>query len=111
MNDEPLYLYAIAIFLMGIITLAYGIIGKELLPSHSYFILDSSHQKINNSSLKAQNIELIAITYMKLNPDGLDVTFNDFVKNYDLSWLSSEEFLLLKSKLHQFGNQNNITIE
>lgn len=111
MNDEPLHLYGIAIILMGLISLAYGIIGKELLPTHNYLILDSNHLKIKNSSLRAQIIEMSAITYMKLTPDGFDVTFNDFAKSYDLSWLSAGQFQLLKSKLHQFGNQNNITIE
>jgi hypothetical protein len=110
-NDESLSIFTIFLILAGIYSLIYGLIGKELLMVHYYLIMDSSSIKFKRSFNKEVVIKLNLMTYLKLIPSGFEITFGDYVKNYDLSWLTIDEFEMLKSKLQGYCTLNNIMIE
>jgi hypothetical protein len=101
----------LALITMGFLFLVYGLVGKELFVTHNYLIMDSSTIKIKRSFELMIKIKLKLITYIKLIPSGLEITFNDYVKTYDLSWLTIEEFQMLKTKLEAYCAQNGIMIE
>ena len=110
-NKESLFLYAMGTILLGCFSLVYGIIGKEILAVHNFIILDSNHLRIKKSFNKAVKLNLDSVTYIKFTPSGIDVTLKDYVKSYDLSWLTFEEFQMFRVKLQLYGNQHNFTVE
>jgi len=109
--NESLSMFTIIIILSGIYSIIYGLIGKELLMIHYYLIMDSSLIKFKRSFNREVVIKLNSITYLKLIPSGFEITFSDYVKIYDLSWLTIDEFEMLKSKLQSYCTLNNIMIE
>jgi len=109
-KESSLILY-IAVIILGFISLLYGTIGKELLLTHDYLVFDSTSIKIKRSFEFASKIKLSAVTYIKFTPAGFEITYKDFVKDYDLSGLKPEEFQMLKSKLQDYCRLNKIGIE
>lgn len=100
-----------AVILLGFLSLLYGTIGKELLLTHDYLILDSTGIKIKRSFEFASKIKLSSVTYIKFIQTGFEITYKDFVKDYDLSWLTLEEVQMFKSKLQDYCRLNKIGIE
>ena len=96
---------------LGFCSLAYGLIGKELFITHDSLIMDSKIIKIRRSFQSRVKIKLSSITYIKFIPSGFEITFKDYLKVYDLSWLTIEELQMFKTKLQSFCNQNNISID
>ena len=102
---------SISTVILGFFSLAYGLIGKELLVTHDTLIMDSGIIKIKRSFRRTVRIKLSSVTYIKMVPATLEITFKDYVKPYDLSWMTTEEFLTLKTKLQFYCSQNKIGIE
>jgi hypothetical protein len=110
-SKESHALLSVLIILLGLFSLVYGLLGKELLITHDYLVMDSDILEIKRSFEKTNKIELSSATYIKTFPKGLEITFNDYVKTYDLSWISNEQFHSLKECLQTFCNENRITLE
>jgi hypothetical protein len=102
---------SVVIIALGVTPILYGIIGKELLVTHDYLIMDQNNIKIKRSFDVACKIKLSSITYIKFIPEEFEITFKDYVKDYDLSWITIEEFQMLKVKLQEYCRLNNIRIE
>jgi len=109
--DRQSSIFTLLLILYGIYSLIYGLIGKELLRIHYKLKMDSGLIKFKRSFEKAVTIKLISITYIKQIPSGFEITFGDYVKTYDFSWLATDEFEMLKSNLQRYCSLNNIVIE
>lgn len=110
-KKESISLFPLSIIILGFFSLVFGLIGKELYVTHDSLIMDSSIIKIKRSFERVIKIKLSSITYLKMIPSGFEITFKDYVKTYDLSWLTIEEFQMLKTKFQAYCSQNNIVIE
>jgi hypothetical protein len=108
---ESSSIFPASIIFLGICSLAYGLIGKEPFITHDSLIMDSKIIKIRRSFQSRVNIKLSSITYIKSIPSGFEITFKDYVKVYDLSWLTIEELQMFKTKLQDYCKQNNILID
>jgi hypothetical protein len=104
-------LFNIGLILLGVFSLTYGIIGKEILKTHNYLKIDSYLITSKNSGDRKIVIDIKSITYIKHLPCGFEITLNDYVKTIYLTWMSSEEFQMIKTRLESLSKQNNITID
>ena len=110
-SKESHALLTILIILLGLSSLIYGLLGKELLITHDYLVMDSDILEIKRSFEKTNTIKLSSATYIKTIPGGLEISFNDYVKTYDLSWISNDQFFSLKERLQTYCNENSIKLE
>ena len=108
-TDLPLF--NIGLILIGILSLTYGIIGKEIFTSHDYVKVDSYLITSKNSGNRKNVIEIKSITYIKWLPGGFEVTLNDYVKTINLTWMTSDEFQMIKTRLEGLSKQNKIVVE
>ena len=104
-------LLSLFMIVFGIGIFIFGLVGKELLMTRDYLILDSNRIKIKRSFERATKIKLNSITYIKTIQMGFEITFNGTIKRYDLSWLTVEEYQMLKTKLQIFCSQNNVSFD
>ena len=108
-TDLPLF--NIGLILIGILSLTYGVIGKEIFTTHNYLKIDSYLITAKNSSDRKNIIEIKSITYIKNLPFGFDFTLKDYVKTINLTWTTSDEFQMIKTRLEGLARQNNITMD
>jgi hypothetical protein len=96
---------------LGIFLIGYGLIGKELQKIHYYVKFDSGILRLKKSRYsKEVIIDLKTATFIKSISSGFEITFGDYVKTYDVSWLTMEEFQMLKSWVQVNCADNNLTI-
>jgi hypothetical protein len=108
-TDLPLF--NIGLILIGLLSLTYGVIGKEIFTTHNYLKIDSYLITAKNSGDRKNLIEIRSITHIKNLPSGFDFTLKDYVKTINLTWTTSDEFQMIKTRLEGLGRQNNITID
>ena len=108
-TDLPLF--NIGLILIGILSLTYGVIGKEIFTTHNYLKIDSYLITSKNSVDRKSLIEIKSITYIKNLPFGFDFTLKDYVKTINLTWTTSDEFQMIKTRLEGLSRQNNIKME
>jgi hypothetical protein len=108
-TDLPLF--NIGLILIGILSLIYGVIGKEIFSSHNYLKIDSYLITSKNSGDRKNLFEVKSITYIKNMPFAIEVTLNDYVKTINLAWMTSDEFQTIKTRLESLSKQNNIIMD
>jgi hypothetical protein len=97
--------------LIGILWLIYSLIGREIFRQKFKVSIDSGILKIKVSIRKTKKINLSLVTYLKMIPDELEICFHDYLKTYDISWLTPDEFEILKAKIYGFCKKNNIEVK
>jgi hypothetical protein len=103
-------LAVIQIFL-GFFLIGYGLIGKELQKAHYYVKFDSGVLRLKKSRYSSEvMVDLRTATYIKSISSWFEISFDDYVKTYDFSWLTTEEFQRLKSRIQGYCADNNIDI-
>lgn len=97
--------------LMGVLQILFGLIGKELYTIRYRLKIDSQSMKIKKTFESKVLINLNSITHLKTLPMRLEFCFGDYVKTYDFSWLTLEEFEKLKVGISDYCMRKNIEIE
>jgi hypothetical protein len=108
-TDLPLF--NIGLILIGILSLTYAVIGKEIFTSHYYVKIDSYLITSKNSGDRKNVIDIKSITYINCLPNGFDVTLTNYVKTINLTWMTSDEFQMIKARLEGLCKQNKIVME
>lgn len=108
-TDLPLF--NIGLILIGILSLTYAVIGKEIFTSHYYVKIDSYLITSKNSGDRKNLFEIKSITYIKNLPYAFEVTLNNYVKTINLAWMTSDEFRTIKTRLEGLSKQNNIIMD
>lgn len=108
-TDFPLF--NIGLILIGILSLTYGVIGKEIFTSHNYIKIDSYLITSKNSGDRKNLIEIKSITYIKYLPFAFEVTLTDYVKTINLKWMTPDEFQTIKTRLEGLSKPNNIKMD
>lgn len=98
----------IGIIVIGLISVFYGIIGVKIFAQKIQIECDKESFQIKKSFTKNTIIKFDTISFMKFLPKGIEISFSDYSKNYDLSLLSIEEFEALKEILIEHCDANNI---
>jgi hypothetical protein len=108
-TDLPLF--NIGLILLGLLSLTYGVIGKEILTTHNYLKIDSYLITSKNSGDRKNLIEIKSITDIKNLPFGFDLILKDYVKTINLRWTTSDEFQMIKTRLEGLSRQNDIKMD
>ena len=87
------------LIVIGILSIIYGLIGKELFKTRNSVTITQNAIIIRESFQRDITINLKNIEHIELYLYELQVHFIDYVKIYDLSWLSSSEHQKLSKKL------------
>ncbi len=111
-NKNGLRILYPVLTISGITWTIKGFIGKQ------FFIVSKRYFKIQGDKLfiKSPNEKKIVysadlIENIKLSVSRIDIFIKDYVKSYDLKWITYSEYLELKDKLTLFCNYNKIEIE
>ncbi len=94
--------------LMGVLVILIGIVGREPFRTRYRLIKDDEIIRIKKSFESEAKINLCKIKHLKFLPLRVEVTYNDFVKSYDLDWLTTEEYENFRSKLTDYCLKNKI---
>lgn len=97
--------------LVGIISIIYGSFGIELFKVRYRLIMDDQYIKMKKSFEQEIRIDLNSITHLKTLALGLEITYNDYIKTYDFSWLTPDEFEKFKEKISDYCLKKKIEIE
>ena len=108
-SDLPLF--AQLLILMGIINIVQGNIGKEPFRKRYILNMDSVSIRIKKSYEKEIVISLGSISHLKILPLKLELTMKDYVKTYDFSFLTKEEFENFKTRIIDYCEKNKIDVE
>ena len=100
-----------ALILTGIISIIYGVKGKELFRQRYRLKMDSVSLRIKKSFESELIINLNLITHLKGLPLGLEICFDDYVKTYDFSWMTTQEFKDFHRKISDYCIKNKIETE
>jgi len=97
--------------LMGLLSITFGIIGKELYRIRHRLSMDNESLRIKKSFEWEVKISLNSISQVKFHSPRIEMELCDYIKTIDLSWLSNEEFEGLKTKLEEFCRMKKIDFE
>lgn len=90
----------IPLIILGILSIVYGLVGKELLKTKKSIALTQSEVLIKRSFQQDVKVDLRDVNRIVFDLNELQFHFSDYIKAYDLSWLSSDEHKRLKEKLN-----------
>jgi len=107
--DSPLF--NVGLILIGASSLAYGIIGKEIFRTHYYIKIDSNLITSKNSVDGKNLIDIKSITYIKTLSFAFEVTLGNYVRTINLSWMTPDEFQMIRTKLEGLSRQKRIIME
>jgi hypothetical protein len=99
------------LILIGLISIIYGSIGRELFKARYRLIMDNESIKMKKSYEKEIIINLNTITHLKTLAPSLEITYNDYIKTIDFSWLTPEEFERFKLQLGDYCLKRNLKLE
>ncbi len=100
-----------AYVLTGILVIIVGIAGKEPFRTRYKLKLENETIRIKKSFERELKINMKKITRLKTFPQRFEITHNDFVKTYDFSWLTAEEFDDFYAKISDYCLKNRIETE
>ena len=99
------------IFLAGIFSITYGLWGREPVRKRYRLKMDNNSLRIKQSFEWEVTIKLDSITHLKSIPLGLIITYKDYIKTYDFSWLTTKEYEIFKARMTDYCLKNKIEVE
>jgi hypothetical protein len=100
-----------AYILLGIIVIAVGISGREPFRTRYRLRINNDTIRIKKTFEGELRINLKKIKRLKAFAPRIEITYNDFVKTYDFSWLTAAEFADFHARLADYCLKNSIEIE
>ena len=86
---------------VGILSMIYGLVGLEFFKT-IYSIKVTNHSlEIEKSYHPDIYIDLNRVEYISLRNNELQVHYSDYVKTYNLPWLTGEDYYELKEKVFE----------
>ncbi len=99
-NDDSYF--HVTIILMGLLQIIFGFIGRELNTIRYRLKMDSESLRIKKTFEHETIINLDSIKQVKTFQMRLEIFFDDYVKTYDFSWLTIEEFENLRARISDY---------
>ena len=96
---------------IGLAYLIYGIIGKGIVPYRSILMMDQNSLLVKKTYEMEQKIDFKEVSFIKVLPMGLEVSYKTYVKNFDFSWLSPEEFNVFIQRLKDICREKSLECE
>lgn len=108
---EEMSIIGVGIIIIGIGSILYGYIGKVIVKDRIRVILNNETIKIKKSFEPQSIIKLKSAKLIKFYKLDLEVSYNDYAKSYDFSFLNDKEFEKVKECIANYCSINNIVIE
>ena len=108
---EEMSIIGVGIIIIGVGSILYGYIGKVIVKDRIRVILNDETIKIKKSFEPQSIIKLKSAKLIKFNKLDLEVSYNDYAKSYDFSFLNDKEFEKVKECIANYCSINNIVIE
>ena len=99
------------IILVGLLSITYGLWGREPFRKRFRLKMDNTTLRIKQSFEWEVKINLNSITHLRSVPLGFIITFNDYIQTYVFSWLTTEEYEILKARMTDYCLKNKIEVE
>ena len=97
--------------LLGIFSIIRGSIGLEFYKHRYRLEMDSESLRIKIRFENKILINLNSMTRLKTLPKALEISFDDYIKTYDFSWLTIEEFENLQFRFSDYCVKKRIEFE
>ena len=99
------------LILMGLINLVFGWMGSEIFKQKYRLRMDQETVRIKKSFEGETLIRLNKISYIKTLPLKLEITLNDYIRSFDFSELTQDEFDTFMARITAYCNKNGIEME
>jgi hypothetical protein len=97
------HLQWLPLIIIGILSIMYGLVGKDLLKTKNSITIIQNSILIKRSFERNVIIDLRDVKKIAFDLYVMQIHFIDYVKMYDLSWLSSNELKKLQERLNDFS--------
>lgn len=97
--------------LLGVLSIIRGSIGKEFYKHRYCLRMDYESLRIKITFEDEIIVNLNSITNVKTFPMRFEIAYEDYVKTYDFSWLSLDEFEKLSANINDYSVMNKIMLE
>ena len=104
-------IYSTLFILSGIIIIVIGLSGKEPFKVRYRLMMNTDLLKVRKGFSDEVVIDLNSITYLKILPFKLEISFGDYMKTYDFSWMTTNEFEDFRIRITDYCLKKNIEIE
>lgn len=97
--------------LLGLLSIIRGANGLEFYKHRYRLKMDSESLKIKITFKDEIVINLSSITHLKTYPMRLDISFDDYIKTYDFSWMTLDEFEQLRIRISDYCVKKKIDLD
>jgi len=107
----------IVLLIIGVFSMVYGIVGLEFFKTIYRIKVTQDTLEIIKSYRQDIVIDLNKVDYIQLKNNELQVHYSDYVKTYNLPWLTGDDYYELKDKLYEISiektkmTDNNETVQ
>lgn len=109
-NDE-MSILGFGIIIIGIGSIIYGYIGKVIIKQKIRIYFKEEILKINRTFEPQLVVKLVSASLVKFSYLSMEITYDDYTKSYDFSFLNDKEFEKVKECIINYCSINNIEIE
>lgn len=90
---------------VGVFSIIYGVVGFELFKtSYSIFVTNNT-LSIQKSFQQDIVIDLSKTNYISMNYNELQVHYADYVKTYNIPWLTGDDYQVLIERLEEISKE------
>lgn len=93
----------IVLLSIGLFSIAYGLVGLEFFKTIYSIKVTHDMLEIVKSYRRDIIIDLNKVDYILLKNNELQVHYSDYVKTYNLPWLTGDDYQELKDKLYEIS--------
>jgi hypothetical protein len=86
---------------IGTLSMVYGIVGLEFFKTKYSIKVTQDSLEIIKSFRQDIVVDLTKVAYIQLRNSELQVHYSDYVKTYNLPWLTGDDYYELKEKLDE----------
>jgi len=93
----------VLILAIGLYFILYGLIGLELFKTIYSITVTQNQFEIVKSYRPDITIDLNDVAYIALKNNELQVHYSDYVRTYNIAWLTGDDYFDLKEKLYEIS--------
>jgi len=97
------------LLILGIVSTIYGVVGLEMFKTNYCISIANNTLEIVKSFQQDIVIDLNKVVYIAMKYNELQVHYADYVKTYNIPWLTGEEYQILMGKLEEINKKTTIT--
>ena len=109
--NDKMSILGFGIITIGIGSILYGYLGIVIIKQKIRIYFKEEILIINKTFEPQSIIKLVSASLVKFGYLSMEITYNDYTKSYDFSFLNDKEFEKVKECIANYCSINNIVIE